>query len=182
MMGYPDGPVTRKRDYYLRSRDRGRRRLRTPLPEGFLLGELAALAGVRPRSVRYYVERDLLPRPEFRGTATRYTREHLLRIFAIQKLQREEHIDLDEIRMRLAAMSPADLEKYAPPAPATHVAGPGLTPPAAPTYASESWERVALLPGLELCVRADASPLVRRLVQEIHDHCVGSTPPPAGAE
>ncbi|MBK8256435.1 MAG: MerR family transcriptional regulator [Polyangiaceae bacterium] len=36
------------------------------------------------------------------------------------------------------------------------------------SYPSERWERVVLLPGLELHVRADASGLVRRLAAEIH--------------
>ena len=39
---------------------------------------------------------------------------------------------------------------------------------------SQAWEKVELLPGLELMVKAGASPLVRRLVREIHEHCVGA--------
>jgi DNA-binding transcriptional MerR regulator len=37
----------------------------------------------------------------------------------------------------------------------------------------ETWQRVCLLPGLELLVRADASPAVKRAAQSIYDDYVG---------
>ncbi|MBN1611424.1 MAG: MerR family transcriptional regulator [Polyangiaceae bacterium] len=37
----------------------------------------------------------------------------------------------------------------------------------------ETWQRVCLLPGLELLVRCDASPAVRRAAQSIYDDYVG---------
>ena len=36
-----------------------------------------------------HVDHVVLERPEFRGTATRYQRTHLLRLLAIQRLRRE---------------------------------------------------------------------------------------------
>src|SRR5687768_13922028 len=85
--GHARGPcrlrrMPRVRDLFTRSRDRGRRRIKRPLPRGMSLSELAAQVGMTPRGVRYYFERKLLAPPEFRGTATRYGREHLLGILA----------------------------------------------------------------------------------------------------
>lgn len=67
----------------------------------YKLQELAEEAGVAARTVRYYVQRGLLPTPEFRGKDTVYGREHLLRLHAIKRLQ-QAHLPLDEIHARLA--------------------------------------------------------------------------------
>jgi len=53
----------------------------------FKLDELAAAAGVSGRTVRYYVQRGLLPAPQFRGRDTAYDEEHLLRLQAIRRMQ-----------------------------------------------------------------------------------------------
>jgi hypothetical protein len=42
-----------------------------------------------------------------------------------------------------------------------------------PSAQLETWQRVRLLPGLELMVRSDASPAVRRAAQSIYDDYVG---------
>ncbi|MEJ7734238.1 MAG: helix-turn-helix domain-containing protein [Polyangiaceae bacterium] len=185
--------AVRKRDFMTRLRDRKRRRgrrRRRPLPtEGWLLRELAKEAGVTPRAVRYYLERRLLPSPAFYGTATRYDRDALLRLCAIQRMRREERLDLEAIRRRLAVITPDQLEAFAPPTlpaaprpPVTAAATSPLCAAPPPTFASERWERVMLLEGLELMVRSDASSAIRRLAQEIHDHCRAPAPitPTAG--
>jgi hypothetical protein len=46
--------------------------------------------------------------------------------------------------------------------------------PSAARIRGESWERLPLLSGLELHVRSDASPLVRRVVEEIRGYCVAA--------
>jgi DNA-binding transcriptional MerR regulator len=69
-------------------------------PETFDLNELAAAAGVTPRTIRYYVQQGLLPSPELRGPGTRYERAHLDRLHLIRRLQRQ-HLPLAEIRRRL---------------------------------------------------------------------------------
>src|SRR5688572_6773719 len=122
------------KDVAAEARNRRRRRNRRRAPaEGLLIGELAGLVGVKPRVVRSYVERGLLPSPDFRGSGTRYGREHLLRLYAIRAF-RKERLRLDAIRIRLDALSPADLERFAPgepvpePAPAPPLTG--LTAPA----------------------------------------------------
>lgn len=190
--------MARKRLPYLRRRDRFRiRRKGKPPKEGWLLPELAALLGVKPRTIRYYVEIELIQPPPFYGTATRYQRPTLLRILAIQRMQREDHLPLAAIKTRLNHMLAADIEAYAiekltsgPVATALGVARP--QPPAAttfgeaatpPKYTSVRWDIVHLMPGLSLFVYSDASPLVKKLAEQIYDHCVGAAgPPPAGVK
>jgi hypothetical protein len=43
-------------------------------------------------------------------------------------------------------------------------------PPPAPSYPATAWSRIALLPGLELSVRADAAEVVRRIAADIYAH------------
>jgi DNA-binding transcriptional MerR regulator len=69
----------------------------------YSLGDLARLADVTPRTVRYYVAQGLLPSPEAAGPATRYTEGHLARLRLIRRLQRD-HLPLAEIRARLERM------------------------------------------------------------------------------
>ena len=57
---------------------------------------LAELGGVTRRTVRYYVQRGLLPAPAFRGKDTAYGPEHLVRLRAIRRLQ-EAFFPLDAI-------------------------------------------------------------------------------------
>jgi len=70
----------------------------------YSLGDLARLADVTPRTVRYYVALGLLPSPEAAGPATRYGEGHLARLRLIRRLQRE-HLPLAEIRIRLERMA-----------------------------------------------------------------------------
>ncbi len=69
----------------------------------YSLSDLARLADVTPRTVRYYVAQGLLPSPEAAGPATRYTEGHLARLRLIKRLQRD-HLPLAEIRGRLETM------------------------------------------------------------------------------
>jgi DNA-binding transcriptional MerR regulator len=69
----------------------------------YSLADLARLADVTPRTIRYYVAQGLLPSPEAAGPATRYTEGHLLRLRLIRRLQRD-HLPLAEIRARLERM------------------------------------------------------------------------------
>ncbi len=69
----------------------------------YSLADLARLADVTPRTVRYYVAQGLLPSPEAAGSATRYGEGHLARLRLIRRLQRD-HLPLAEIRARLERM------------------------------------------------------------------------------
>ncbi len=70
----------------------------------YTLSELARLADVTPRTIRYYVAQGLLPSPDAAGPATRYGDAHLARLRLIKRLQRE-HLPLAEIRAQLLAMT-----------------------------------------------------------------------------
>jgi DNA-binding transcriptional MerR regulator len=70
----------------------------------YSLSDLARLADVTPRTVRYYVALGLLPSPEAAGPATRYGEGHLARLRLIRRLQRD-HLPLAEIRIRIERMA-----------------------------------------------------------------------------
>jgi DNA-binding transcriptional MerR regulator len=74
-----------------------------PTEQEYAIGELADLAGVTPRTVRYYVSIGLLPAPEQAGPRTRYTEGHLKRLHLIRQLQRQ-HLPLAEIGERIARL------------------------------------------------------------------------------
>lgn len=78
----------------------------------YKLDELARAAGTSPRTVRYYVQRGLLPAPAFRGKDTAYGREHLVRLKAIRRMQ-DAFLPLDAIAIELERRSIAELERLA---------------------------------------------------------------------
>jgi DNA-binding transcriptional MerR regulator len=69
----------------------------------YTLPDLCDLAGVTPRTVRYYVAEGLLRPPGTTGPGARYDEGHLARLRLIRRLQRE-HLPLAEIGRRLAAL------------------------------------------------------------------------------
>ena len=94
------------------------------------IAELAERAGVTRRTVRYYVQRGLLPTPLGTGRGPHYTPAHLQRLIHIRKLQ-ENGVPLAEIATRLDAVpqTPASTPE-APPEHRTslHVASPHVLP------------------------------------------------------
>ena len=151
--------------------------------EGWTLVELARLAGVQPRTLRHYLEVGVLPRPPFRGTATRYGRAHLLVVLAVRRLQSTENLELGEIRRRLGALQPAELSALATahlePGPAAtalgmeHAPPPAAVEPKSPVFAigAASWTHIELALGLELHVCHDASPTVIALAERVKEMC-----------
>ena len=115
--------------------------------------ELAELGGVTRRTVRYYVQRGLLPTPLGTGRGHHYTPAHLERLIYIRKWQ-EAGVSLAEIAARLNG------------APQTPVSAPEI-PPARSTslrmsstslrLEGETWRRFVLADGVELHVRASAA-------------------------
>jgi DNA-binding transcriptional MerR regulator len=188
--------MVRKRDAWTRAQDQFRiRRNRRPAPKvGWVLAELAALTGQPRRTIRYYVEQGLLGRPEFRGTATRYQRSHLLRLLAIQRLKSEGVPSLSAIKQRIDAAGEAELlaaVSARPPSTAvatalglpvsgaapvstqsaSMVSGGAAAAPEEAELTGEAWRRVLLLPGLELLLAEDASPAVRQVARQIQVYC-----------
>jgi DNA-binding transcriptional MerR regulator len=149
----------------------------------FKLQELADAAEVSARTVRYYVQRGLLPAPVFRGKDSTYGEEHLLRLRAIKRLQ-AEYLPLDAIEAALARADEAALRTLAEgaprsppgkPAPRTPVPVEGGHPyrqqPAAhahelrpPPKRAKVW---VLAEGLTLSLMDDAPPESEALVREL---------------
>lgn len=78
----------------------------------YSLTELAGLAGVTPRTVRYYISQGLLPSPGTSGPGAKYDDAHLVRLRLVRKLQRE-HLPLAEIRQRLAGLDDTTIANLA---------------------------------------------------------------------
>ncbi len=127
--------------------------------------DITRLTGFSSRTVRYYVELGLIAGPKLRGPGARYTREQLVRLLAIKHLHETERLRLDAIKRRLSKLSLAEIEALLPPPPAPPSAE---TPAPAPPVPYVRWDYIELIPGLELRVRSDAGPVLRRLAQEIH--------------
>ncbi len=75
----------------------------------YALTDLARLADVTPRTIRYYVAQGLLPSPDGAGRAARYSDGHLARLRLIRRLQRE-HLPLADIRARLERIGDDDVQ------------------------------------------------------------------------
>ena len=78
----------------------------------YALNELADLAGVTPRTVRYYLGQGLLPAVGQTGPGAKYDDRHLARLRLIRRLQ-AEHLPLAEIRRRLDDLSEDDIRELA---------------------------------------------------------------------
>lgn len=144
------------------------------------LEELARQAGVSARTVRYYVQRGLLPAPVFRGRDTVYSSAHLLRLKVIRQLQ-ERFLPLDAIQQELERCSPDDLcalitgpdTVRAPAAAAQQPLQQPLLPPLPSQTAAGSdgtgtrWQRWSLAPGLELHLAETADAATRRQAEEL---------------
>ena len=149
-----------------------------PTASSYSIGSLAAAAGVSRRTVRFYVQRGLLPPPEGLGRGAHYTGDHLACLLQIKGWQ-EQGVPLDEIRARLRGDStPPGDRRFAPP--------PGRTPGAEPNRAARaaqgrqrgslgvgpddlvseapgtSWFRQPLVFGFELHVAGSHRPLGAR--------------------
>jgi DNA-binding transcriptional MerR regulator len=145
------------------------------VPEYSIL-DLAKLADVTPRTVRYYVAQGLLPAPDPQGPRTTYTDEHLQRLLAIKQMQ-AAHLPLAEIRTRLEklgardvselvnALNPAPPEESAAdyvrrvlgsqsrPAPAPAMSVVAAPAEAIPALERSQWDRHEIGPDVEIHVR-----------------------------
>ena len=136
-------------------------------PTNWKLDELASEAGVSARTVRYYVQRGLLPAPTFRGKDSSYERVHLVRLRAIKRLH-ERFLPLDAIQAELDRRTVDEIERIAAgkdadlPAIAPVPAAPGFPGPA-----PETWTTYTLAPGLVLNVSGHASPHARALADRL---------------
>lgn len=100
--------------------------------EALSIAELADVAGISARAVRFYVQQKLLPPPEGRGRGSHYTPEHRQRLERVIELQRAGH-SLDAIRQILEGRT---------------VDAPVSRP--RPTQTAELWTRLRIADGIEL--------------------------------
>jgi DNA-binding transcriptional MerR regulator len=107
----------------------------------YTLTDLADLAGVTPRTVRYYLSQGLLPAVGVAGPGAKYDDSHLARLTLIKRLQRD-HLPLAEIRRRLESLDDAAvlaIVETAPEPPADsaldYIRRVTTPPPAAPSTA-----------------------------------------------
>jgi Ca-activated chloride channel family protein len=148
------------------------------------LEDVAKAAGVSPRTVRYYIQRGLLPAPAFRGPDTAYGEEHVVRLRAIKQLQ-EAYWPLDAIAGLLASRSERELRELAEgrdvPAPRVATDDEEASAPAAPfaplpprtaprtatTPTITRVRRISLAPGLVLELDEGASDETEALAARI---------------
>lgn len=136
----------------------------------YKLDELARATGMSARTVRYYVQRGLLPAAAFRGKDTAYGHEHLVRLRAIRRLQ-EAFFPLDAIAGELASRTLGEIERIAEgkvmPAIAAARGAPEASADEACTtdddprsvlerQAARVFRRIEVFPGVELTVAEDA--------------------------
>ena len=126
----------------------------------YAIGDLASLGGVSRRTVRYYVQEDLLPPPFGVGRGNHYGQEHLDQLLRVKALQEAGHT-LDEIRRALADGTPAVAPSRAP----------RLTRPAPPDLARSLWRRLPLAPGVELHVEGASRPPTTAALRELAEWC-----------
>ena len=121
-------------------------------PERFSIDELSTLAGVTPRTVRYYIAEGLVNRPQGEKRGAHYLRRLLEQLLLIRRWT-DAGLSLERVR-ELIAGAPED--------PAPHRAPPGSI---------EVWSRVTVADGLEVHVepgRAELTPdQMRSLVRGI---------------
>lgn len=120
--------------------------------ERYSIDELSTLAGVTPRTVRYYIAQGLLERPEGEKRGAHYLRRHLEQLLLVRRWT-EAGLSLDRVR---------ELLDGAPEDPPRRAAAPGSV---------EVWSRITVADGLEVHLepgRAGLSPeQVRALVRNI---------------
>jgi Ca-activated chloride channel family protein len=122
----------------------------------YKLEDLARRAGVSPRTVRYYVQRGLVPAPAFRGPDTAYGEEQLAALLAVKKLQ-EEFWPLEAIASTIAGRSIEEL----------HRIGEGKLHPRKPSADADA-EEPESPPSKRRAPKAEASaPLSRSRVERV---------------
>ncbi len=112
--------------------------------ERYSLTELADLAGVTPRTVRYYLAGGLLPQVGQMGPGSKYDGGHLARLRLIRRLQ-AEHLPLAEIRRRLETLGDEEVRDLV-----------GATEPTPPPDTALEYLRTVL--GSSLSARAGTPP------------------------
>lgn len=138
------------------------------MPEGdrFSLTELADLAGVTPRTVRFYLAQGLLPAIGQSGPGSKYDVGYLARLRLIRRLQ-AEHLPLAEIRRRIDGLDEDEIRVLA-----------GSQEPGPPPDSALDYLRSVL--GASTVAAAAPSPAPNVIAERL-DEPYGSTPAAAPA-
>jgi DNA-binding transcriptional MerR regulator len=124
----------------------------------YAIGDLADLASVSRRTVRYYVQEGLLPAPLGVGRGNHYGQEHLDQLLRVKSMQ-EAGRTLAEIKQAFAG--PARQKQtnahwaYRSPAPIERTV----------------WRRITLAPGVELNVAGNIRLPASGKLQELAEWC-----------
>ena len=145
----------------------------------YTLRELAEAAGEKERTVRYYQQLGLLRQPGQIGAGAHYDEGDRLRLLLIRRLQSEGKT-LTEIAAHFAGLDDAGLREQAllhgsaldyirsvlgEPAPSiTSVREASVMAPPASPAPSAQWERIEVVPGVELHVKQPITPARRRAI------------------
>lgn len=151
----------------------------------YAMAELAARAGVQPRTIRAYIQRGIVERPPHGGAKTTYDEATLLRACAAAVLLRKGKT-FERTKRELNKMKEPELRAFvAREAPSSGIAKPPPQAPSAVTTTSapaaaaspiaaalaaagaKGARRLKLLPGLELVLDDDAPDVVKRLAIEL---------------
>jgi len=149
------------------------------------LGEFLERMGLSDRTLRYWHERGLVPRPSMKE-GLGYTDEHELRVLAVFELQKQGIRGIDELRARLDAMTDDEMRVLVDGEPVQeeeHDTQPPREPPTGPMNASldargpplapegrslaERHLHVPLRPGLLLDIRLPIDDETQALVRSI---------------
>ena len=114
--------------------------------ERFSIDQLSTLAGVTPRTVRYYIAEGLVDRPEGEKRGSHYLRRHLEQLLVIRRWT-DAGVSLERVR---------ELMTGAPEDPAPRRAPPGSI---------EVWSRVTVADGLEVHIEPGRAGLTSEQVR-----------------
>jgi DNA-binding transcriptional MerR regulator len=128
-----------------------------PADRRFSLEELAALSGLPPRTVRYYMQVGLVDRPLGVRRGAWYEHRHLEQLLAVRRWQ-QAGLSLERIR-QLAADSVAGGEPPPPPRRAGSV---------------EVWSHIVLDEGVELLVEPGRAGLTPAALRALARECVAT--------
>ncbi len=64
----------------------------------YSIGELTEATGLKPRTIYYYVQENIIPGPAGAGSTARYGEEHRIKLLLIKKLKDEQRMNLRVIR------------------------------------------------------------------------------------
>jgi DNA-binding transcriptional MerR regulator len=136
-------------------------------PTRYAIGDLARLAGVSRRTVRYYVQEGLIPAPLGVGRGNHYGPEHLEQILRVKAMQ-EAGQTLEEIRRPTSVGAAARRKIRREPEPVL--------------LERSLWRRMTLAPGVELQIAANIRLPPPGRLQELAAWCRLHLAPPTREE